>query len=372
MMGKKNQNTQYPNINDSDILDFLYIDSKGNRCSKIVKNRLLKLPDTYKNYLLNRYKDVLYKESDFKEIVYRIKNGIDKVPKCPVCGNQCKFNGIAYNKTCCYSCRGKLNIIELEKNFGIRSTLCKEEVKQKSLISIKNKYGEEIENVSQAEIVKKKKEKTCLDRYGVSNSYQINTIKDKCIKNTKLNKDAITEKRRKTNLEKYGYEWSLQQYKGKHIPDNIKIPLVNVMNSKEVKEKRYNTLKKTNTFNSSKIEEDLKNYLTINNIAFKRQYKSDKYPYYCDFYFPDVDFYLEIQGNWTHGHKPFENTKEDLEIVKNWENKNTSFYKNAIKNWTITDVQKRNIAKKNKLKFIEVFSIKLEDIISVLKKNKII
>lgn len=118
-------------------------------------------------------------------------------------------------------------------------------------------------------------------------------------------------------MEKYGYEWSLQQYKGKHLPDNIKIPLVNAMNSKEVKEKRYNTLKKNNTFNASKIEEDLMNYLTIHNIEFKRQYKSDKYPYCCDFYFPDKDFYLEIQGNWTHGHKPFENTKEDLEIVKN-------------------------------------------------------
>lgn len=121
MTAKKNQNTRYPNINDSDILDFLYINSKGNRCSRIVKNRLLKLPDTYKNYLLNRYKDVLYKESDFKEIIYRIKNGIDKVPKCPVCGNLCKFNGIEYNKTCSYSCRGKLNIIELEKNLGLEA-----------------------------------------------------------------------------------------------------------------------------------------------------------------------------------------------------------------------------------------------------------
>lgn len=371
-MVQKNQNTLYTNINDSDILDFLYIDSKGNRCNRIVKYKLLKLPDPYKNYLLNRYKEELYKESDFKEIVYRIKNGIDKVPKCPICGNPCKFNGIEYNKTCCYSCRGKLNIIELEKKSGIRSSLCKEEVKQKSLITIKNIYGEKIENVSQAEIVKNKKEKTCLDRYGVLNPYQIDTIKYKCIKNLKLNKTAIIEKRRKTNLEKYGYEWTLQQYKGKRLPDHIKIPLINAMNSKEVKEKRYNTLKKNNTFRYSKIEEDLNNYLIINNIAFERQYKSDKYPYYCDFYFPDVDFYLEIQGNWTHGFKPFENTKEDLEIVKKWESKNTAFYKNAIKNWTITDVQKRNIAKKNKLKFIEVFSIKLEDIISVLKNNKII
>ena len=43
--------------------------------------------------------------------------------------------------------------------------------------------------------------------------------------------------------------------------------------------------------------------------------------------------------------------------IKLWKSKNTKFYNNAIKCWSISDVYKRNIAKQNKINYIEFWNI---------------
>ena len=43
-----------------------------------------------------------------------------------------------------------------------------------------------------------------------------------------------------------------------------------------------------------------------------RQYKSDLYPFACDFYIPSLDLYIECNYHWTHGNKLYEGTKEGL------------------------------------------------------------
>ena len=40
--------------------------------------------------------------------------------------------------------------------------------------------------------------------------------------------------------------------------------------------------------NSSKIENELEKYFTENDIKYISQYKSDEYPFSCDFYFPTI------------------------------------------------------------------------------------
>ena len=40
---------------------------------------------------------------------------------------------------------------------------------------------------------------------------------------------------------------------------------------------------------------------------------------------------------------------DNLEELEYWKSKNTKFYDNAITTWTIRDVEKRKIAKNNKL-----------------------
>ena len=151
-----------------------------------------------------------------------------------------------------------------------------------------------------------------------------------------------------TSLKKFGTEYPIQS-------DIVK----NKINYKEVVEKQYNTKRKNNTFNKSNPEDICyKKLLEIFNDV-KRQYKSELYPFNCDFYIPEIDTYIEYQGFWTHGGHPFnENNIEDINKLNKWKKINTSFYKGAIVNWTKTDVKKRNIAKENKLNYFEFFNIK--------------
>ena len=126
---------------------------------------------------------------------------------------------------------------------------------------------------------------------------------------------------------------------------------------KEIQQKIYKTKKKNNSFNSSSIEKQFEDFLKENNINYKSQYKSELYPFNCDFYFPDIDLYLEIQGSWVHGGRPFDSTnKDDLLLLEQWKSKNTKFYDIAVNTWTVRDVLKRETAKKNNLNYFEVFT----------------
>ena len=63
--------------------------------------------------------------------------------------------------------------------------------------------------------------------------------------------------------------------------------------------------------------------------------------------------YIECNFSWTHGGHFFdENNIEDQEKLKLWKSKNTKYYDNAIKTWTVRDVKKHNIAIQNKLNYI--------------------
>ena len=102
----------------------------------------------------------------------------------------------------------------------------------------------------------------------------------------------------------------------------------------------------------------------MNHLFFKRmlsdvitQYKDDRYPFACDFYIPSLDLFIECNYRWTHGGKPYEGTEDDKQIVQKWKAKNTKFYNNAIQTCTDRDINKRNIAKKNKLNYLFFYSI---------------
>ena len=86
------------------------------------------------------------------------------------------------------------------------------------------------------------------------------------------------------------------------------------------------------------------------------QYKSEKYPFNCDFYIPERELYIEFQWTWTHGKHPFSESQEDLEILTKWKLKNTEYYNNAIEVWTKRDVLKRQTAIQNNLNWLEFFT----------------
>ena len=134
----------------------------------------------------------------------------------------------------------------------------------------------------------------------------------------------------------------------------------------------YETRKKNKSFNTSKIEKDIEIYLNNNNIKYIRQYKSDLYPFNCDFYLFDYDLYIEIQGTWTHGKHPFDQYNvDDLKTLNIWKEKSkkSNYYKTAIKVWTQSDVDKREVARKNNLNYLEIYSINFNVIIQKIKER---
>lgn len=125
---------------------------------------------------------------------------------------------------------------------------------------------------------------------------------------------------------------------------------------KEMKIKEYNTRKENNSFTLSNLEEVF--YDALINIYGKddiiRQYSSDKYPFMCDFYIISEDKYIELNGNWTHGGRPYDENDESCRLqLERWQEKakSSDYYKNAIYTWTDLDVRKRNIAKENNLNY---------------------
>lgn len=251
------------------------------------------------------------------------------------------------------------------KNFGVdygfQSPIVKEKIKQ----SVMTKYG--VDNPAKSDIIKEKTKETDLLKYG--NEYHIasDIIREKT-KQTVLDKygvdhifkaEEIKNKIKESNINKYGCEYHTQT-------DEYKKFLSELMTSKEMREQIYNTHKRNNSFKQSKDEDKLYEILKEKYPNAIRQYKSELYPFNCDFYIPnyndnkiDSGLYIEYNGTWTHGKHPFDsNNKEDLELINAWKEKNTPYYNGAIYNWTILDILKRNTANENNLNYKELWNMK--------------
>ena len=339
------------------------------------------------NYLNKEYPNV----SCIKEKLYLFYFNLTEPPKCIVCGKKSIFFDIkrGYSEYCSNECANKSpkRIEKIKKtclerygvNNGAKTETSKEKMKQTCL----ERYG--VEFIGKTEEQKKKSKQTKLKKYGDENWCNPNKIKQTklerygdenwCnpnkIKQTKLERYGDenfvnNDKTKQTCLEKYNCAsyTQTQEFKDKSKQTCLKKYGTDAyQKTKEFKEKEYKTKKQNNTFNSSKIEKQFEAYLKENNINYKTQYKSEVYPFRCDFYFPDSDLYLEINAHWTHGGHPFDSTnKDDLLLLEQWKKKNTKFYDIAINTWTVRDVLKRETAKKNNLNYIEVFTNDINEI----------
>ena len=350
------------------------------------------------NYLNKEYPNV----SCIKEKLYLFYFNLTEPPKCIVCGKKSIFFDIkrGYSEYCSNECANKSTkrIEKIKKtclerygvNNGAKTETSKEKMKQTCL----ERYG--VEFIGETEEQKKKSKQTKLEKYGDENWCNPNKTKQTklerygdenwCntnkIKQTKLEKYGDEnyvnpEKRKQTCLEKYNCTsyTQTQEFKDKSKQTCLeKYGTDAYQKTKEfseiirtkldiIQQKIYQTKKKNNTFNSSLIEKQFEAYLKENNINYKTQYKSELYPFRCDFYFPDSDLYLEINAHWTHGGHPFDSTnKDDLLLLEQWKKKNTKYFDIAINTWTVRDVLKRETAKKNNLNYIEVFTNDINEI----------
>ena len=141
-------------------------------------------------------------------------------------------------------------------------------------------------------------------------------------------------------------------------------------NKDNINTKRNNTKKKNKSFNKSKIEDEIYEILIskYGTDDIKRQYTDERYPFECDFYIKSLDIFIEFNGMWTHGPHAFNKESiDDINLLNEWKIKsnNSNFYKNAIYNWTVRDVNKRTVARNNNLNFYEFWN--KEDILQFIE-----
>lgn len=199
-----------------------------------------------------------------------------------------------------------------------------------------------------------KMKETCLERYGESSytktkEYIIKTKQTKLERHSNENYINV-EKIKETIMKRYGVPCFTQT-------EEFRKRYMNSDYIKMVSSKIHNTKLKNNSYGKSVEEETIYEKLKEVFDDVKRQYKSDLYPFPCDFYIPKLDLYIEYQGTWHHGREPFIGTNDQKEKIMLWERKNTPQYNRAIDIWTKRDVLKRTIAKDNGLNYLEFFSM---------------
>ena len=221
----------------------------------------------------------------------------------------------------------------LERYNGIG--LASQELTEKYNETMLLKYGHT--NPSQIKEIQEKTKQTNIEKYGAENVYA-----------SEYGKQKIKE----TNLERYNETSWTKSKEGREF-------LKNLTNSQEYKDKQYDTKKKNNSFNTSKIENKLELELKKIFPDLETQYKSELYPFNCDFYIPSLDLYIEYNGSWTHGGCFYdENNKDNRNTLEKWKqaSEHSRFYQNAIETWTKRDILKLETAIKNNLNYIAWFN----------------
>lgn len=321
------------------------------------------------SYLKKRFVDSESLRETFMRIFYKI----EKRPLCPICGKKVKWRGKKdklFGDTCgerkCWLHFREQTMI---KRYGTPHLPCTEESVQKIRKTKKERYGDEWYNnlpkrietnlkkygsiaAVNDEIIKKRKE-TAMLHYGVDVPSKSKIVKDKM---------------KKTCLKRYGVD--------------------NYRKTDECIQKIFLSKKLNGTVTSSSYEEKGFKWLaeTYGEENIIRQYVDTRYKnpqnghlYHCDFYLKKLDIFIEFQIYWAHGPHPFnKDSKEDQKILSDLKLKaiNKSIYNRGIKEWTEIDVTKRETAKKNNLKYIEIFDRKITkdkllNIIKEYEKNNI-
>lgn len=92
------------------------------------------------------------------------------------------------------------------------------------------------------------------------------------------------------------------------------------------------------------------------------QYRSERYPYKCDFYIKSRDIFIELNAYWVHGGHWFDvNNEADVERLQVWIDKSNESYERAIYVWSENDLEKRKIALDNKLNYVVFWDADLTD-----------
>lgn len=129
-------------------------------------------------------------------------------------------------------------------------------------------------------------------------------------------------------------------------------------------ERRIVSAKRENgTFNISSSEDALHEllveYADQHSMTVVRQHRDEeRYPFAVDFYIPERDLFIELNGSWSHGGHWYEVDREmDQKTVHTWckKGEKSQYYLNALGTWTERDVRKREAARDAQLNYVTLW-----------------
>ena len=317
--------------------------------------------ELFSKHFQKLYKDISeisfpFKIKKFSQKLYHVLNmdiGIWKLGLCKMCGKRCNFKNfsIGYSSYCCCKCAGSHS-----------------EVKEKNKLTNILLHGEDY-----ASKRSKKGKETFLLLGEESKQKMIERIKQTKLKRFGCENYNNSNKQKKTMIEKYGgVGFASETIKEKYLQTLIERYNDTTYRNKDKNSETLKNLHKIwkedikieNNSTTSLLEIKIYDFLikTFGKDFVIPQYKSEKYPFFCDFYIKSLDLYIEINGHPSHGKHPFEkDSVEDLQFVNFCKMKNSPFFNKIIEVWTIRDVEKRNLARKNNVNLLEVFSSNFDE-----------
>ena len=375
-------------MSDEEVLKICVLQN-GNINNNVTSSRYLSKHLELKIYLDTRYADIPENFFSYREVIWRIKNNIEKRPLCKSCGGNVDFIGKqswensgktknGYLIYCSTKCSNSDEIVKKKvketciKKYGVDSPIKNKDVRKKFSKTMVDLYG--VENALENKEILKKYRETCKEHYGEYSPSKSKEIKDKT-KQTNLLKygviapaccDEILKKIENTNIKKYGNKCFLKTDEFKTLFEN---------NKEEWLCKIQESLIRNGTINKSEPENKLKEFLVkiFGNDDVVHQYKSKEYPFLCDFFIKSKKLYIEYQGTYFHN-KCFYNKDRDKEkltkLLEKKDDERHPSYKRIINIWTKRDVSKFNTAKENNINIIFIYPNWSNEWIKLLKKQK--
>lgn len=276
------------------------------------------------------------------------------------------------NKACCpvcikvqYALRTQTRKQTCLDKYGVDNPMKNDSIKSRLKQSVHDKYG--VDNAACLLDVKQKRKDTMLKKYGATSYIGSDEGKARIAQTNKnrygtenfMQSDfrfdvlaEMKEKSRNTQLKRYGakhYSQSAEAHK-----------LMGVRKEKEFNTKFINGTLNTSTCESL-MERKLKDYFGDADVLC--QYKSNVYPFACDFYIKSLNLYIELNAHWTHGNCMFSQREKNSEFYNELMNKkDNKYYAAALHTWTDLDVRKRECARKHHLNYLIFWDTQLRDV----------
>lgn len=198
--------------------------------------------------------------------------------------------------------------------------------------------------------------KTVRSRYGVDHVSQIPSAREAQRQRAEQYGKQWAEKARQTNIERYGFpSWTMGDEARREI--SKRMSSTRVQRQSLATKKRNATL--ATSFSEDALYELLVEYADKHGMTVVRQHRDEKrYPFAVDFYIPERDLFIELNGSWSHGGHWYEVDREmDQKTVQTWRKKGekSQYYLNALGTWTERDVRKRAAACEAHLNYVTLW-----------------